>query len=84
LSSSDGTNLSTDHDDSTGSTGYIGGTVLDTLVRQRPNYSITALLRKVPAQFAEKYPDVKIVIGDYDDFEFIAKNAAEADIVVRE
>ncbi|KAF2174958.1 NAD(P)-binding protein [Zopfia rhizophila CBS 207.26] len=66
----------------TGATGYIGGTVLDTLVRERPDYNITAMFRKVPDEFRQKYPKVKIVTGDYDDFETVANAAANANIVV--
>ncbi|KAF7197422.1 hypothetical protein HII31_01232 [Pseudocercospora fuligena] len=69
-------------DDSTGGTGYIGGTVLDTLVQKHPAYEITALLRNVPANFASLYPNVKIVRGDYDASETLSKAASEADIVV--
>ena len=67
---------------STGATGYIGGTVLDTLANKR-SYRIIALLRKVPDGFSSKYPDVNIVLGDYDNAKLISETAAKADIVVR-
>ncbi|KAF2204247.1 NAD(P)-binding protein [Delitschia confertaspora ATCC 74209] len=66
----------------TGATGYIGGTVLDTLFHQRPDYHITVLLRKIPDGFQEKYPNVEIVIGDYDDSDLVSATAAQANIVV--
>ena len=67
----------------TGTTGYIGGTVLDTIVKKHPEYDITVLLRNVPNTFSERYPKVKIVKGDYDSFDIISKAASEADVVVR-
>ncbi|KAK4613734.1 hypothetical protein CLAFUW4_09412 [Fulvia fulva] len=48
----------------TGGTGYIGGIVLDTLVKLHPEYDIAALLRNPPSSFATLYPDVKVVRGD--------------------
>ncbi|KAF2492336.1 NAD(P)-binding protein [Lophium mytilinum] len=66
----------------TGVTGYIGGTVLDTLVTTHPEYSLTVLLRTVPNEFHERYPDVKIVKGTYDDFETIASAASQNNVVV--
>ncbi|KAK4548808.1 hypothetical protein LTR36_008581 [Oleoguttula mirabilis] len=53
----------------TGGTGYIGGTVLDTVVRQHSEYDVTVLLRKVPDDFS-KLADV------------IADAAAKAHVVV--
>ncbi|KAI1481938.1 NAD(P)-binding protein [Daldinia eschscholtzii] len=66
----------------TAATGYIGGTVLDTLVKQHPEYSITVLLRSVPDGFSERYPNVNIVNGTFDDTQLIADTAAEHDIVI--
>ena len=76
------------HDDSnavysTGTTGYIGGTVLDTIVTKHPEYEITVLLRNVPSDFASRYPKVSIVRGDYDNIDIIADTASNAKIVVR-
>ena len=68
----------------TGGTGYIGGSVLDDIVQQLPNFKVTVLLRNVPQGFEEKYPNVKIVKGNFDDTDLIADTAAEADIVIRE
>ncbi|EIN03917.1 NAD(P)-binding protein [Punctularia strigosozonata HHB-11173 SS5] len=66
----------------TGTTGYIGGTVLDTLYNAHPEWSYIVLLRKVPDGFEEKYPNVQIVKGDYDSIEVISQAASRADIVV--
>lgn len=46
----------------TGGTGYIGGTVLDTLVSKHPEYKITVLLRRVPESFSKRYPKVNITL----------------------
>lgn len=68
---------------STGSTGYIGGSVLDGVVKAYPDLEITALLRSVPDEFSSRYPNIKIVKGDFDAKEVIEKAAYEADIVLR-
>jgi hypothetical protein len=68
---------------STGGTGYIGGSVLHTIVTAHPEYDVTVLLRNVPDQFDAAYPNVKTVKGDYDNFDILAKSASEADVVVR-
>ncbi|KAF2249754.1 NAD(P)-binding protein [Trematosphaeria pertusa] len=66
----------------TGGTGYIGGSVLHTIVTAHPEYDVTVLLRKVPGAFSSTYPKVKIVQGDYDSFDVLAEEASKADIVV--
>ncbi|WPH00457.1 NAD(P)-binding protein [Acrodontium crateriforme] len=66
----------------TGGTGYIGGTVLDTLVKTHPEYNISVLLRHVPEDFVRRYPDVKIVMGDYDSGETISNAAVNANVVI--
>lgn len=67
---------------STGGTGYIGGTVFDTLVSKHPEYNITVLLRNVPSNFSQKYPKVSIVKGDYDSSDVIAEAASKANVVL--
>lgn len=67
----------------TGGTGYIGGTVLDTLVDKHPEYDISVLLRNVPESFSKRYPKVHIVKGDYDSSEVISEAASKANVVVR-
>ena len=70
----------------TGATGYIGGDALYQLHKNHPDFEYSALVRsqdkadKVLAQ----YPNVRIVLGDLDDADKITKEAAWADIVVRE
>ena len=66
----------------TGGTGYIGGSVLHTIATSHPEYEITVMLRKVPDGFQSTYPNIRIVYGDYDSVDIIAKNAAAAEIVV--
>lgn len=66
----------------TSGTGYIGGSVLDDLVKQHPEYDITVLLRNPLQQFAQQFPKVKFVRGDYDSADLLESAAAEADVVV--
>lgn len=54
------------------------------MIKEFPALEITALLRKPLPEFKERYPDVKIVLGDFDSFDVIEKASSEADIVVRE
>ncbi|KAI9461365.1 hypothetical protein HD554DRAFT_2223603 [Boletus coccyginus] len=67
----------------TGATGYIGGAVLERLLRHRmaPFSEITALVRdasKVPL-FASIA--VKTVVGSYDDGTLLERQASESDVV---
>ncbi|KAJ4299428.1 hypothetical protein N0V90_004673 [Kalmusia sp. IMI 367209] len=66
----------------TGGTGYIGGSVLHTLITAHPEYDITVLLRKTPDAFTGTYPNVKIVQGDYDSADILSEEASKADVVV--
>ncbi|KAI5851803.1 nucleoside-diphosphate-sugar epimerase [Tricharina praecox] len=66
----------------TGVTGYIGGSVFARLASTHPEYEITVLLRSVPDGFKEKYPNVKIVKGDFDSADIITAAAENADIVI--
>ncbi|KAJ7444879.1 nucleoside-diphosphate-sugar epimerase [Mycena latifolia] len=66
----------------TGSTGYIGGSVLAAITRAHPEYVITAILRKVSPSYVDAYPRVKTIVGDYDSAEILAKAASESDIVI--
>ncbi|GME37425.1 NAD(P)-binding protein [Neofusicoccum parvum] len=66
----------------TGATGFIGGHVLHTLVSQHPEFEITVLLRTVPADFLEQYPNVKIVKGDFESADVLSDAASRADIVI--
>lgn len=71
---------------STGATGYIGGDALYALHEKHPEYNYTALVRteEKGKQVTEKYPDVRIVQGDNDSSDLLKKEAANADIVIRE
>ncbi|KAI0150755.1 NAD(P)-binding protein [Xylariaceae sp. FL1272] len=66
----------------TGATGYIGGSVFSELTRLHPEYHITVLLRKPPANLQTQYSNVNIIQGSFDDAELIASAAAGADIVI--
>ncbi|PPJ52871.1 hypothetical protein CBER1_11202 [Cercospora berteroae] len=67
----------------TGTTGYVGGTVLDTPYNAHPEYNFTAILRKdPPSNFKSKYPNVKVIKGSYDDAEILQSAAKDVDIVV--
>ncbi|OGM41055.1 nucleoside-diphosphate-sugar epimerase [Aspergillus bombycis] len=68
----------------TGVTGYIGGDALYHIHQNHPDFEYSALIRtddkarKVQAQ----YPKLRVIIGDLDDTEKIAREAAWADIVI--
>ncbi|VUC20944.1 unnamed protein product [Clonostachys rosea] len=66
----------------TGATGYIGGDALYTLVKEHPEYEITALVRsKDKGQIiTSQYPSIHLVYGNLDDFELLADQASKADI----
>ncbi|KAF2654419.1 nucleoside-diphosphate-sugar epimerase [Lophiostoma macrostomum CBS 122681] len=66
----------------TGGTGYIGGSVLATVATIHSEYDITVMLRKIPAEFASHYPNIKVVQGDYDSADILSSAAAQADVVV--
>jgi nucleoside-diphosphate-sugar epimerase len=67
----------------TGSTGYIGGSVLAAITKAHPEYSVTAILRKVSQHYVDAYPRVKTIVGDYDSADILAKAASESDIIIR-
>ncbi|KAF2873538.1 NAD(P)-binding protein [Massariosphaeria phaeospora] len=66
----------------TGGTGYIGGSVLHTIVTSHPDYEVSVLLRNIPDAFSSTYPNVKIIKGDYDSFDVLADAASKANLVV--
>jgi nucleoside-diphosphate-sugar epimerase len=68
---------------STGITGYIGGSVFAALVERHPEYAITAFVRKTPEGFEAKFPQVNLVHGTWDDAEILKKAASEADIIIQ-
>ena len=57
--------------------------MFNTLVTAHPEYDITVVLRDPTASFSGKYPNVKILRGDFDSSDLLRQAAAEADIVVR-
>ncbi|KAH7018759.1 nucleoside-diphosphate-sugar epimerase [Ilyonectria destructans] len=67
---------------STGATGYVGGTVFHTLVTDHPEYETTVLLRNVPPGFSDKYPKVTVIRGTFDNTDLLTRAASEADIVI--
>ncbi|CAI6342304.1 unnamed protein product [Periconia digitata] len=66
----------------TGGTGYVGGSVLHTIVTDHPEYEVTAFLRTVPPTFSTLYPNTRIVKGDYDSSDILTSEASNADIVI--
>ncbi|KAF2999397.1 hypothetical protein E8E13_006779 [Curvularia kusanoi] len=66
----------------TGATGYIGGSVLHTLVTAHPDWHFSVLLRRVPPTFTTTYPSVHILHGDYDSASLLSRAAEASDIVV--
>jgi len=66
----------------TGATGYIGGSVLEGVLKEFPDIRITALLRSPSAEFKSRYPNVEIALGDFESSDLIEQSAAEADIVI--
>ena len=66
----------------TGATGYIGGTVLTSLLQYPNKYSISALVRsKAQADVLEKN-GVTPVLGSLQDLDVLTKAASEAHIVI--
>lgn len=57
-----------------------------TLNERHPDYEYTALVRTAEKakQVTSKYPNVKIVIGDLDNYDLIKEQAATNDIILRE
>lgn len=68
---------------STGATGYIGGSVLEAIIQKYAELDITALLRTPSSEFRNRYSKVDIVVGDFDAFDVIEKASLAADIVIR-
>lgn len=68
---------------STGATGYIGGSVLEAIIKKYGELHVTALLRTPSSELKSRYPKVDIVVGDFDAFDVIEKASLAADIVIR-
>lgn len=70
----------------TGSSGYIGGDALFYLTCEHPDFTYALLVRSEEKAKAVqlKYPKVRIVLGTLEDTEIIRREAAWADIVIRQ
>ncbi|KAI9734626.1 MAG: hypothetical protein M1834_002227 [Cirrosporium novae-zelandiae] len=68
----------------TGATGYIGGSVLQTLTTVHPEYNISVLVRNAEkaTQISNLFPRVRIVTGDLDGLDLIEKEVQEADVTI--
>eukprot|EP01118_Nematostelium_gracile_P014502 TRINITY_DN566_c0_g1_i1.p1 TRINITY_DN566_c0_g1~~TRINITY_DN566_c0_g1_i1.p1 ORF type:complete len:331 (+),score=86.49 TRINITY_DN566_c0_g1_i1:117-1109(+) len=66
----------------TGATGYIGGTILDHLLRDSKDYQITALVRTPEQAKKIETLGVKTLLGSYDDVEIIKEAASKSDVVI--
>ncbi|KAE8154542.1 hypothetical protein BDV25DRAFT_102773 [Aspergillus avenaceus] len=68
----------------TGITGYIGGDAFHLIHNNHPDLEFSALIRTEDKarKVQEKYPNVRVVIGELDDADTITKEAAWADIVI--
>lgn len=71
---------------STGATGYIGGDAIHTLHTAHPDWSYTVLARRQEKGelVQTAFPNVRPVYADLDDSELIEREAAAADVVLRE
>lgn len=70
---------------STGASGYVGGSVLNGLVKSFPGLEVTALVRneEKASKITAAHPNVKITIGDFNSKNVIEKFAEDSDIVIR-
>lgn len=70
----------------TGATGYIGGDVLYHLHQKYPDFEYALLVRSdsKTKKVLSQYPKARIVIGGLDDSALLEREAAWADIVIRE
>ncbi|MCJ1428386.1 hypothetical protein MMC29_006295 [Sticta canariensis] len=66
----------------TGATGFIGGSVLENIVKNHPELQVSALLRSTPEGFVERYPSVSIITGTFNHYPIIQDAAYDADIVI--
>lgn len=70
----------------TGATGYIGGDALYQLYQKHSDFEYALLIRteEKAKKVQERFPKARIVIGGLDDSEILEREAAWADIVIRE
>ena len=69
----------------TGITGYIGGDAFYYIQQNHRDIEFSALIRTEDKarKVQEQYPNVRVVIGELDDSDKLAKEAAWADVVLR-
>lgn len=68
----------------TGATGYVGGTVLHTILQAHPDWLVTALVRTKEQATAvlTQHPSINILHGDLDDSHVLTTAASESDIIL--
>jgi len=67
----------------TGTTGYIGGTILHELVRNhKADYEITALVRTEASAAKVKAAGAFVILGSYDQPELLVKAAQTSDVII--
>ncbi|KAH0609178.1 uncharacterized protein H6S33_001406 [Morchella sextelata] len=68
----------------TGVTGYIGGTVFNSLIEKHPEFEYAVLVRSPEAakKVTAQYPTTRTVIGDLDCLDILTEETAKADIVI--
>ena len=68
----------------TGATGFVGGSILSSLVRSHPNAHIKALVRKETdaRELQSFYPNLEPIIGTLSSLSLLATTAASVDFVV--
>ncbi|RPA89094.1 NAD(P)-binding protein [Choiromyces venosus 120613-1] len=68
----------------TGVTGYIGGTVFNSLAEKHPEFEYAVMVRSQEAakRVMEKYPKVRVEIGDLGSEELLSRETANADIII--
>ena len=68
----------------TGATGFVGGSILHTLVRSQPNSHIKALVRKETdaRELQSVYPNLEPIIGTLSSLSLLTTIAASVDFVI--
>ena len=67
----------------TGPTGFVGGSILASLIKLQPNFHIKALISDNRAEeFKTVYPDVEAVIGELSSTSLLTSTAASVDFVI--
>jgi hypothetical protein len=56
--------------------------VLHAIATTHPDYELTVLLRTIPPSFAARYPNIKIVPGDFNSTNLLTTQASQADLVI--